>query len=79
MDRSEMKCSQALRVICLQPRRSMRVMLEMRRRYSKDWSVSLLQPAGRTRSVRGTPPAASTRRGNGKARRHLGQGTHLPC
>lgn len=47
MDRSEMKCSQALRVICLQPRRSIRVTLEMRRRYSKAWSVSLLQPAGR--------------------------------
>lgn len=79
MDRSEMKCSQALRVICLQPRRSMRVTLEMRRRYSKAWSVSLLQPAGRARgAVRGTPPAGST----GKEEEWEmpeEQGTYLPC
>lgn len=32
-----------------------------------------------TGSVREAPPAASTGRRNGKSRRHLEQGTHLPC
>lgn len=44
MDKSEMKCSQAFLVICLHPRRSIKVTLAIRLRKNRVWSVNLLQP-----------------------------------
>lgn len=46
MDKSEMKCSQAFLVICLHPRRSIKVTLAIRLRKNRVWSVNLLQPVG---------------------------------
>lgn len=46
MDKSEMKCSQAFLVICLHPRRSIKVTLAILLRKNRVWSVSLLQPVG---------------------------------
>lgn len=46
MDKSEMKCSQAFLVICLHPRRSIKVTLAILLRKNRVWSVNLLQPVG---------------------------------
>lgn len=63
MDKSEMKCSQAFLVICLHPRRSIKVTLAILLRKNRVWSVSLLQPAmlSSVREYRVEDPTAVSR------------------
>lgn len=63
MDKSEMKCSQAFLVICLHPRRSIKVTLAIRLRKNRVWSVNLLQPAilSSVREYRVEDPTAVSR------------------